>query len=132
MATEKPNYKIGRFENNSTFSRTQLEQVLDAIPIKVNVVEGHDLSMEPRDYDDKVNPTLMVDYLGAQNISLKPPEGYRLADAHMSGPLAKKFHPTRIMDEDTGNGACCSYHANTKELGLYIDVDFSFDIYKLG
>ena len=50
----------------------------------------------------------------------------------MSGALASKFTPSRIMGEDTGGGACSSYHANTRELGLDFGIDFGIDIYKLG
>jgi hypothetical protein len=131
MATSQPNYQVRSF-SESTFNRTQLMQILAVLPISVNVAEGHDLSLEARTGDTKGDSTLMVDYHGAQLIELRPPKGMRLADACMSGPLAYKFTPSRIMDEATGGGACSSYHSNTRQLGLDFDVDFGVDIYKLG
>ncbi len=131
MATSQPNYQVCHF-SESTFSRTQLMQILAVLPISVNVAEGHDLSLEARTAEAKCNPTIMVDYYGAQLIGLRPPKGMRLVEAYISGSLAQKFTPSRIMDETTGGGACSSYHANTRELGLDFDVDFGVDIYKLG
>tara|TARA_Y100000310_G_C20599692_1_gene772357 strand:- start:382 stop:777 length:396 start_codon:yes stop_codon:yes gene_type:complete len=131
MATEQPNYQIRNF-SESTFNRAQLMQILDVLPITANVTKGHDLPLESRTWYAERDTTLMVDYPGAQLIELRPPEGMRLVSASMSGPLAQKFTPSRIMDEATGGGACSSYHANTRELGLDFDVDFGIDVYKLG
>ena len=104
-------------------------QILAVLPIAVQVAP-YKLPLEEI---AESNSTIMVDYGGAQVIGLRPPKGMRLADACMYGPLAKKFTPSRIMDELTGGGSCCcSYHANTKELGLDFDVDFCFDLYKFG
>ena len=74
MTTAQPNYQIRNF-TESTFNKTQLMQVLAALPISVNVAKGHDLSLEARTGDTECDSTLMVDYHGAQLIELRPPKG---------------------------------------------------------
>ena len=64
-------------------------------------------------------------------IIVKPETGKRLADASFTG-AGHDFHPSRVMDECTGGGACCSYEFNTKDLGFPFKQDLMLDIHKLG
>jgi hypothetical protein len=137
MTEETPLYQIRFSMEGSTFDRTQILQILATLPLIVEVkpLESRlavlsEPQLSDTDSQQYHLPEIMVDYYGAQIISLMPPEGKRLVGASMCGPFAKKFYPSRIMDERSGGKVCSSYHSNTRELGLPFDIDFCVDIYK--
>ncbi|MEK6845207.1 MAG: hypothetical protein AABY26_00490 [Nanoarchaeota archaeon] len=131
MAT--PKYNIVRYERTgSALTEEQLIETLSKIPISIQVKSGHDLSLTARVFESESSdePILNVEY-GAQLIVVKPQPGKRLADADFFGDRSI-FVPSRIMDECTGGGACCSYSFNTERLGLPYAKDLMLDIHKLG
>jgi hypothetical protein len=130
MSLKKPEYHV--MSNEGKLLDHQLLAVLDALPLHVEVTKGHDLSLETRfEKNPDDIPVLLVEY-AAQLISIKPPYGKRLSDACFYGRLGEAFRPSRVMDECTGGGACCSYAFNTGKLGLPFDHEMMIDIYKLG
>ena len=125
--TLKPNYIIS--EVDGALSRWHLTDILSRLPITVRVHPGHELSLDSF-VDSSKDNTLIVHHHAAI-ISLKPPAGYRLSDGSFYGDRSM-FIPSRIMDECTGGGACCSYSFNAKDLGSELDQELMLDIYKLG
>ncbi len=130
---EDPKYKIVRYDEVlSALDLDQLKETLSKIPIGIEIRKGHDLSLTSRIFeeDSPEEPILNVEH-GAQMIILKPESGKRLSDAAFYG-RSNIFVPSRVMDECTGGGACCSYSFNTSKLGLPYDKDLMLDIHKLG
>ena len=104
--------------------------MLEKLPLSVRISTGHDLSLQARVSSSNEEPILLVEH-GASLVSLKPSPGKRLSDGSFGGERGV-FSPSRIMDECTGGGACCSYSFNTAELGLPYSHNLMLDIYKLG
>jgi hypothetical protein len=127
-----PKYIITRYDEGlSALTREQLEETLKKIPISIEIRNGHELSLTARiEQGTPEEPILNVEH-GAKLIVLKPQPGKRLADATYHG-AESLFTPSRIMDECTGGGACCSYSFNTGKLGLPYKIDLMLDIHKLG
>jgi len=133
--TEKPKYNIVCVDESlSALKKDQLEEVLKRIPLSIEIRKGHNLSILPHisyiSESKSEDPVLNVEH-GAQLIVLRPQSGMRLYDACFYGKRSN-FVPSRVMDECTGGGACCSYSFNTKKLGLSYDKDLMLDIHKLG
>jgi hypothetical protein len=129
MAT--PKYHIQKYdEGMSALTENQLAEILLRLPISIEIADGHELSLDARIADTNEEPILNVQH-GASLIVLRPQPGKRLADASFYGNRAM-FVPSRIMDECTGGGACCSYSFNTWDLGLDYTVNLMLDIHKLG
>jgi len=125
-------YRIVRYdEGASRLSREQLEETLERLPISFKVIDGHDLSLTARVYQESQcdEPVLNAEH-GAGLIVLRPAPGKRLADGNVT--QRGVFEPSRVMDPCTGGGACCSYSFNTGKLGLPYEINLMFDIHLLG
>jgi hypothetical protein len=114
-------------------NESQLEQLLEALPIMFDIAKGHESPLYPELCDDHIEFVEPVMYAShsASVVALKPPSGCRLQDCSFVGPQ-EVFSPSRVMDECTGGGSCCSYFFNTADLGLGFEYDLMIDIYKLG
>ena len=131
MAISQPNYQV-RTTFEGELSLQELWYVLNNIPLKVKISDGHNIPLTERLEDEPFDePILLVDH-AAKIISLRPSPGKRLSDASFFGDRAAAFVPSRVMDELTGGGACCSYSFNTKGLNMPIDYNLVLEIYKLG
>jgi hypothetical protein len=110
----------------------KLVRLLEEIPFSFRTSEGHDLSLERRYSDNSRKEQYLLAELSYPDIILlKPRKGERLSDGSFYGKKAKFFYPSRVMDECTGGGACCSYVFEPRALGL--DYDWMvLDIHKLG
>jgi hypothetical protein len=129
MNDYKPTYIIK--ECAGALTSTMLEQLLEALPFRAEISSGHDLSLTARiDRNADKEAILEVRHF-AQVIELKPEQGKRLSDGALGGRRGT-FSPSRIMDECTGGGACCSYSFNTRDLGLSYNQELMLDIKKLG
>ena len=126
-----PKYNIVEIDYHAALTREQLQETLSKLPLDIDIKKGHDLSLVARILSGSSDePVLNVEH-AAQLIVLKPQPGKRLSDAAFYGDRSM-FVPSRIMDECTGGGACCSYSFNTARLGLPYDQNLMLDIHKLG
>lgn len=134
MSLETPKYIIMKKDERS-LSGTQLKEILKVIPLHIEISNGYGLSLESslrRERDSEISEPILIIKQGAQIISMRPKRGKRLSDACFYTERMKAFYPSRVMDETTGGGACCSYGFNTKDLGLPFEKNIMLDIYKLG
>ena len=134
--TDKIAYEVKSIDTRC-LSRSQLWQILENLPLSVEISNGHELPLKPKleragEPESNEEPVLLVEHHGAQLISLRPLPGKRLSNACFYGEHREVFSPSRVMDEVTGGGACCSYSFNTRNLGLPFEKEMMLDIYKLG
>jgi len=124
-----------KYIDTRCLSHSQLWQILENLSLSIEISDGHELPLKHKlnragEPESTEEPVLFVEH-DAQLISLRPPPGKRLSRCFY-GEHKEAFSPSRVMDEDTGGGACCSYSFNTKALGLPFEKEMMLEIYKLG
>lgn len=127
----KPIYEIAKYNTlGVALTRKQLVSVLEKLPLDIKIARGHALSLDANLLVREEEPILCVEH-GAQSIVLRPKEGMRLYDGKFDA-YANAFHPSRIMAEYSGGGACCSYQFNTADLRFPFAKELMLEIHKLG